>query len=51
MTPEKVAKRVVRAIRLGKREIILPFSGRLLVWSDRLFPGVVSWALKKRPRK
>lgn len=49
MTPEKVARRVVNAIRRGKREIILPLSGRALVWSDRLFPGVVSWLLRKRP--
>lgn len=48
MTPEKVARRIVSAIRRGKREVILPLSGRMLVWSDRLFPGVVSWLLRKK---
>jgi short-subunit dehydrogenase len=50
MTPEKVARRVVKAIRRGRREIILPLSGRGLVWSDRLLPGLVSWFLRK-PRR
>jgi short-subunit dehydrogenase len=49
MTPEKVARRVVKAIRRGKREIILPLSGGLLVWADRWLPDVVSWLLRKRP--
>jgi len=33
-----VARKTVRAIKMGKHEIILTFSGRSLVWLDRLFP-------------
>jgi short-subunit dehydrogenase len=48
LTPEAVARRVVKAIRRGRREIILPLSGRMLVWCDRLAPGLVSWFLRKK---
>ena len=48
MTPEAVARRTLSAIVRGRREIILSTSGKLLVWADRLAPGVVSWFLAKR---
>jgi short-subunit dehydrogenase len=44
---DKVAKAVVRAIRLGKREIIPNFRGRLLVWLNRLAP----WAVDRLMRR
>ena len=40
MPPESVANRVIRAMELGKREVILSAGGRLMVWIDRLFPGI-----------
>ena len=47
MTPAKVARRIVWAMRAGRHEIILPFGGRLLVWLDRLCPPLadrlVAW--------
>lgn len=43
MTPRRVARRIVRAIRAGKHEIILSASGNLLVWIDRLCPPLADW--------
>ncbi len=47
MTPAKVARRIAWAMRSGRHEIILPLSGRLLVWLDRLCPPLadrlVAW--------
>lgn len=42
MSPEQVAKHLVRAVERGRREVILSLGGKLLVWADRLMPGVVS---------
>ena len=47
MTPEAVARRIVRAIRTGRREIILSAGGNLLVWLDRLCPPLASWVLRR----
>jgi short-subunit dehydrogenase len=47
MSPEKVARRTVRAIVQGKREVILSFQGALAVWADRLAPGLMSRLLGK----
>lgn len=38
MSPTVVARRTVAAIRQGKHEIVLSLGGRLLVWTDRLWP-------------
>jgi short-subunit dehydrogenase len=47
MTPDAVARRIVRAIRTGRREIILSPGGNLLVWLDRLCPPLASWVLSR----
>lgn len=47
MTPEKVAQRIVTAMRKGKREIILSPGGKALVWFDRLCPPLMDWVLRK----
>jgi len=47
MTPESVARHIVRAIRAGRREIILSAGGNLLVWLDRLCPPLASWMLSR----
>ncbi len=44
---EQVARAVVRAIRLGKREVIPSARGRLLVWLNRLFPSLVDRAMRR----
>ena len=42
-TPAKVvARKTLRAIRRGKHEIILTIGGKLLVWFDRLAPGLTN---------
>ena len=40
MTPEFVAGKIIRAMIRRQPEIVLPFSGRALVWLSRMFPGL-----------
>lgn len=47
VSAQKVAQSVVRAIRLGKREIIPSARGRLLVWLNRLAPSLVDRAMRR----
>jgi short-subunit dehydrogenase len=45
MSPETVARRIVRAMALGRRETILSAGGRALVWLDRLCPPLADWII------
>ncbi len=47
MPPEIVAAKTIRAIRKGRHEIILTHGGRLLVWIDRLIPGLANRLMAK----
>jgi short-subunit dehydrogenase len=47
MSPEIVAAKTIRAIRKGRHEIILTHGGRLLVWIDRLIPGLANRLMAK----
>lgn len=47
MTPETVARRIVRAMALGRRETILSAGGRTLVWLDRLCPPLADWLISR----
>jgi short-subunit dehydrogenase len=47
MSPAAVARRTVRAIAKGKRELILSPGGKLAVWCDRLLPGLMSRVLSR----
>ncbi|REK05985.1 MAG: short chain dehydrogenase [Planctomycetota bacterium] len=51
MTPEAVARQIAWAIRRGKHEIVISRGGKLLVWSSRLFPGVLDWVLARQTGK
>jgi len=42
MTPALVAAKTITAIRKNRHEIILTHGGRLLVWMDRLLPGIAN---------
>ena len=42
MSPDQVALCAIRAWRRGKHEAILPFSGKLLVWLDRIAPTLAN---------
>jgi short-subunit dehydrogenase len=44
---EAVARAVVSAIRLGKREIIPSARGRLLVWLNRMAPSIVDRLMRR----
>ncbi len=41
MSTERVAKKVVDAVKNGRNEVILSWGGKLLVYLDRLMPAVV----------
>ncbi len=47
MSPKKVARRTVRAIRQGKREVVFSLEANLAVWGDRVMPGPMSRILAK----
>ncbi len=47
MPAEVVARRIVAAMRAGRREIILSASGTLLVWLDRLCPPLAEWLIAR----
>lgn len=47
MPPHVVARKVVRAMRSGKHEIILTTGGKLLVWLDRLCPPLMNRLVRK----
>ena len=47
MPPEKVAAKTIRAIRKRRHEIILTFGGRILVWLDRMIPGIANRIIAK----
>jgi short-subunit dehydrogenase len=47
MSAETVARRMVRAIALGRRETILSAGGKALVWLDRLCPPLADWMIKR----
>ncbi len=42
MKPEAVAARTIRAMVRRRHEIILTFGGRVIVWIDRVIPGIAN---------
>ncbi len=47
MPPQIVAAKTIRAIQARKHEIILTTGGKLLVWFDRLLPGLADRVIAK----
>jgi short-subunit dehydrogenase len=47
MPAETVARRIVRAMALGRRETILSAGGKALVWLDRLCPPLAEWIIAR----
>jgi short-subunit dehydrogenase len=45
--PASVARATVKAIRRGRREIYPNFAGRLLVWANRIAPGIVDRLMRR----
>jgi short-subunit dehydrogenase len=46
--PADVAARaIVRAIEKGRREVVTGWRGKLLVWANRWFPGIVDRAMQR----
>jgi hypothetical protein len=41
MSPDRVARRIVRAIRLGRKQLVLTAAGRNLIRLNSLAPGLV----------
>ena len=47
MPAAAVARRIASAMAAGRREIILPWSGKALVWIDRLCPPLADWIVTR----
>jgi short-subunit dehydrogenase len=47
MAPERVARIISRSIRLGKREVILSFGGKALVYLDRVAPDLADYLVTR----
>lgn len=47
MPPQAVARRIVSAMAAGRREIIFPWAGKLLVWLDRMCPPLADWVVMR----
>jgi short-subunit dehydrogenase len=45
--PEVVARRIVGAIRAGRREVVIGGTGHLLVWASRLAPGLLDAIVRR----
>ena len=48
---ETVARRIIRAMRAGRHEVVPSASGKLLLWANRLFPWAVDRALATKRTK
>ena len=40
ISPEKAARKILRAIRLGRREVLVGGKELIMVWIKRFFPGL-----------
>jgi short-subunit dehydrogenase len=47
ITPERVARAVVRAWKGRRREMIVPWHNWPVVWLSRLWPGLFEWAMMR----
>lgn len=47
MTPKAVSRKIVSAMEHRRREVILSGGGKLLVWADRIVPGLMSRILRR----
>lgn len=47
MPPEAVAAKTIKAMAKRRHEIILTFGGRVLVWLDRIIPGLANRVMAK----
>ena len=47
MTPQQVARKIIRAMAAGRHEIIVSAGGKLLVWLDRLCPPLMNRLLAR----
>jgi short-subunit dehydrogenase len=47
LSPEDVAREVLRAVRNPRRGIIMPWPMRFAAWGNMLFPGLVDWLIER----
>ncbi|MGD9721378.1 MAG: SDR family NAD(P)-dependent oxidoreductase [Pirellulales bacterium] len=47
MPADKVARKIVTAIRRGRHEVVISVSGKALVWGNRLLPRLFDFALAR----
>ncbi len=49
MSPERVARKIVKAMRRNRDELIISAGGTSLVWLDRLCPPLANWLARRFP--
>lgn len=49
MPPDRVARKIVRAMRRDRDELVLSAGGTCLVWLDRLSPSLANWLVRRFP--
>jgi short-subunit dehydrogenase len=47
MSPAKVARDTVEALRRGRREVIFSWTAKAAIWGDQIAPGAMSRVLSK----
>ena len=50
ITPERAAEAVWRAYRLNRREVVVPWTGHLVIAFSRLLPGLFDWGMLRSLR-
>jgi short-subunit dehydrogenase len=48
MSPEQVAEATLRAIEKGRRNLVLTWEGKMVVWLNRLVPWFVDWMMARK---
>jgi short-subunit dehydrogenase len=51
MTADRCAEIVVNAMRKRRREVVITWQARLLLWMNRWFPRIVDWLMLRHARR
>lgn len=47
LSPEQVAAGIFRAVKTGKKRVVLPWVMNLVIWGETFTPGLVGWFLSR----
>jgi short-subunit dehydrogenase len=48
LSADDVARAILRLVRKPRRELVIPWSMRFVVWFNILFPGLVDWIVERQ---